>query len=607
MAGPYLKSGESIILTTDRVLIDDIEYDVILTSQRLALVDSGHTSDQPQVVLFASILSVKGGTTPAREPFITLTVIDPNGLEDSKILDLIFSQQPYEDRSAECDLWVQKLIEHIVSIRQEPAPVGKQQALVKSPGMHPTVRRFEAPEVPRPHSQVAQKSRRPSEDLLSALQVSSRETPDNEIDEPAARNDQIPPDNEYSVEEQETGPEIPAPSIEEVGTVSTPIPIEPVDLIKADTFGENTDVHGEVPPVGVSSPASVQDDEGVKTPKNPDTGVIPTPPSDELVPGVSGGEPESSVPARPDDGPVKEEPGLTDAMGPVEDMATLVPILPKTPLHPENPPEPEIPTTSVQNESAGLPAGEPDELSADKGTGEPALPEETPGLPAGAAPDHTDDADIPRPDSGIQTGLPDTVVFPVISDTDLSVAPETPPVKTPPVVQAPARQPPVLQSEKIPVRVTIAIVLVLLVIIGGMAILLMNPAGNTKGSDYPVATPTLTPLPITTAAPVVIPAEGVWVKVMYNGTYYGEYGNPGDLKEVRGTGEQIYAIKNGDALVQASFRKLDYSGDRMTVEVYNNGTMVTQVTKRAPSGTIAILVDPKTGNAPYVPVTSISP
>ena len=67
-----------------------------------------------------------------------------------------------------------------------------------------------------------------------------------------------------------------------------------------------------------------------------------------------------------------------------------------------------------------------------------------------------------------------------------------------------------------------------------------------------------------------------------------------------------YPIKNSNDLVQTSFRKLDYSGDSLTVEVYNNGTMVTQVTKRTPSGTIAILVDPKTGKAPYVPVTTIS-
>jgi hypothetical protein len=102
----------------------------------------------------------------------------------------------------------------------------------------------------------------------------------------------------------------------------------------------------------------------------------------------------------------------------------------------------------------------------------------------------------------------------------------------------------------------------------------------------------------------VIPTEGVWVKVMYNGTFVGTYGNPGDLREVRGTGEQIYAIKNTNDLVQASFTKQDDYGDILTVEVYNNGTRVTQVTKRTPGGTIAILVDPKTGKAPYVPVTT---
>ena len=160
---------------------------MILTSQRLALVDSGHTSEEPQVVPFATILSVKGGTTPAREPFITLTVIDPVGLEDSRTIDLIFSQQPYEDRAAECDLWVQKLIENIVSVRQEPAPAGKQAAPAKSRGMNPTVRRFEAPEMPRPHSEVARKSQGPSGELLSAMQKTAWDTQENLPEAPAGQ------------------------------------------------------------------------------------------------------------------------------------------------------------------------------------------------------------------------------------------------------------------------------------------------------------------------------------------------------------------------------------------------------------------------------------
>ena len=79
-----LKSGESIILTTDRVLIDDDEYDLILTSQRLALVDSDHTSDQPQVVPFATILSVKGGTTPRASRSSPLRLLIRSALRTQK-------------------------------------------------------------------------------------------------------------------------------------------------------------------------------------------------------------------------------------------------------------------------------------------------------------------------------------------------------------------------------------------------------------------------------------------------------------------------------------------------------------------------------------------
>jgi hypothetical protein len=215
-----------------------------------------------------------------------------------------------------------------------------------------------------------------------------------------------------------------------------------------------------------------------------------------------------------------------------------------------------------------------------------------------------DDTGIPRPEPGAQTGLPDTVVFPVISDASLSAVPETPPAETPPTVQVPARQPPAPQPGRIPVRVMAVIILVILAVIGGAVIILLHPAGNTGGPDHPAITPIQTLLPITTTVPVVIPTDGVWVKVTYNGTFVGTYGNPGDLREVRGTGEQVYAIKNTNDLVQASFTKQDDYGDILTVEVYNNGTRVTQVTKRTPGGTIAILVDPKTGKAPYVPVTT---
>jgi hypothetical protein len=124
-----------------------------------------------------------------------------------------------------------------------------------------------------------------------------------------------------------------------------------------------------------------------------------------------------------------------------------------------------------------------------------------------------------------------------------------------------------------------------------------------SGANNTVVVPIVTSPPVTTLVPQeVMPSQGVWVKVTYNGTYLGEYGNPGGLILVRGTGEQFYAIKNSSDLIQASFQKMDYSGDTLTVDIYNNGSLITDISKSAPEATIALLVDPKTGKPPYVPV-----
>ena len=153
-----------------------------------------------------------------------------------------------------------------------------------------------------------------------------------------------------------------------------------------------------------------------------------------------------------------------------------------------------------------------------------------------------------------------------------------------------------------------AVAIVLLIIIGAAAITFLYPAGNPTGPVHPVITPTLTPLPVTTIPATVIPLQGVWVKVTYNGTFIGSYGNPGPANqhEVRGTGEQVYPIMNSNDLVQASFTKQDYYGDTLIVEVYNNGTLVKQFKTSAPKGTISILVNSTTGKAPFVPVTTTS-
>ena len=199
----------------------------------------------------------------------------------------------------------------------------------------------------------------------------------------------------------------------------------------------------------------------------------------------------------------------------------------------------------------------------------------------GIVPVQAEDAVTFRPEAGEPTGIPDSVVFPVLSGTAPDVIPVPVSPTTPPAGAAPvARQPPVPQPKKKRAGMVVAIALVILVIIGVTAIILLpSLSENASVPSYPAITPTVAPQPVTTIPLAVTPPVGVWVKITYNGTYFGEYGNPGSLIEVRGTGVQFYAIKNSNGLVQATFRKLDYSGDTLTVEVYNNGTMVTHISK----------------------------
>ncbi|HVP97338.1 MAG TPA: hypothetical protein VMS83_09365 [Methanoregula sp.] len=532
MAGPYLKSGESIVLTTDRVLIDDTEYDLILTTQRLALVDSGHTSDQPQVVPFATIISVKGGSTPAREPVITLTITDPAVSDDTRTLDLIFSQQPYQDRSAECDLWVRKLIEHIVSVRQEPVSAGKQPAAGTSRGMNPSVRRFIAPDVPLPHTEVAE-NRKPSEELLRAIQGTDWESGNTGVDAQTAEEPEVPEPTVVPTPEEERLPPSPPP--------------EQGDSLAA------ADAALQIPGVMEREPAATAN-----------TGALPSDepaPDRENLPAEEFGEP-TTVPATPFKELVPEESGTVR----------------------------EVPSIPPPEETKIGPAIDLEELSRQIEQIVPLRPEEAGG---------------PGPEAGEPVGIPESVIFPVLTGeaSDTGHPATTPPI--PPERGEPASGKPPRMPKRRPPATVAAIAIVLLVIIGGITLVLLLPAWeNQAGSEYSPATPGVTLQPVTTATPITIPPGGVWVKVSYNGTYYGKYGNPGSLIEVRGTGEQVYPVKNSNDLVEASFRKLDYSGDNMTVEIYNNGEMVKQAFKTSPAGEIDLLVNSTTGKPPFVPVTT---
>ncbi|MDD4138104.1 MAG: hypothetical protein PHT99_09480, partial [Methanoregula sp.] len=75
-------------------------------------------------------------------------------------------------------------------------------------------------------------------------------------------------------------------------------------------------------------------------------------------------------------------------------------------------------------------------------------------------------------------------------------------------------------------------------------------------------------------------------------------GNPGFLHPVSGSGNRTFAILMTSDIVQATIQKQDYSGDVMTVGIYNNSTLLAEKTVTAPMGEINLLIDTKTSSPP---------
>jgi hypothetical protein len=120
----------------------------------------------------------------------------------------------------------------------------------------------------------------------------------------------------------------------------------------------------------------------------------------------------------------------------------------------------------------------------------------------------------------------------------------------------------------------------LILAVAGGAFFYSQPGWGTQESPPPVAAtpPAVQQTPV--LPPAVIPQNGVWVKVAYNGSYIGSVGNPGSLDHVGGSGDRFFRIRDSEGLVQASFQKQDYSGKTLALEVYRDGEMVCNRTVR---------------------------
>ncbi len=328
MDSPYLESGESIILTTDRVSINSQQYDLLLTTKYLILIDIRYALFHPQKIPLQSILSVKAGKIATGDLAITLYFSDTGLTGRSDRMNLIFSRQPGEQRDRERDEWLKNLMDFVVAGRQET--IGPGTAPINQDiGIRPATRRHIAPEMQLPHSTIIESRPAPielaiihdePEEVVSLKEPSSgagvaeltgEESSDVLSEVP------VSPDRVMPVE-----PEIPAPGV-------------PPEEINGSDIPENADA-GEIPADSEEHPASrdrespaipesivpIPSREDVTGPVHPDTPIFGETPTDLKVEPLSldrvPEEPESIVPI----------PSREDVTGPVHPD---IPIFEETP------------------------------------------------------------------------------------------------------------------------------------------------------------------------------------------------------------------------------------------------------------------------------------
>jgi hypothetical protein len=212
--------------------------------------------------------------------------------------------------------------------------------------------------------------------------------------------------------------------------------------------------------------------------------------------------------------------------------------------------------------------------------------------------------------AGVAASASPAVIWPVLPNTDSPLAP----IQIPAPDQPPSSPPPVPSSpvSKLPGNLSIVLlVIVILAFIAGLVIVAnLTPGQTTPGTNattpvktIPVihATPKPTVLPTivtTTTLPpgptqVPIPSAGVYVRVIYPGTFTGVIGTPGNQFNVNDSGDQLYTISTTDGIVAVSVQKKDGSADKITAEIFKNGIMVKSSSTTTPKGTLEIQFDLK--------------
>jgi hypothetical protein len=121
----------------------------------------------------------------------------------------------------------------------------------------------------------------------------------------------------------------------------------------------------------------------------------------------------------------------------------------------------------------------------------------------------------------------------------------------------------------------------------------LHMTGTERSINDVVATPVPTQPPVSWITDVnrpqiSIPPNGVWVLVQYPGNFSGYVSEHGRIIEVSGSGAKWYQLPVTNPVIDGSIAKLDGSSDKMDVDVYKDGNLISRSITRAPYGLIEL-------------------
>ena len=648
MDSPYFERGESIILTTDRVSINSAQYDVLLTTRYLVLVDVRYARFEPQKIPLLAILSVKGGKTLTGDLVITLYFSDTS-LTGSGQMNLIFSQYPGERRDRERDEWLKNLMERIVAIRQETIG-SKTIAPEQGIGIRPVTRCTIAPEMQPPHTTVIDISPEPvevsiihDEPASPALEepvevVSVADATHPEVAPIEEKSDTIITDTEpQTLSETGESPTSPEEQFEPIGDegVTHPGVMPPeeeqniITVTELQTLPETsespTSSEEQFEPIGdegvthpgVMPPEEEQNIITVTEPQTlPETSESPTSPEEQVEPFGS------------------EDVSPPDVMPPEEEQDIITDTEPQTLQESGEPPASlEEPVELIGDDDVAPPdvvreeewhPSIPDTLSSDlsENSESPTSledPAELVRILKTTHPEVTPAEDEPKKTSSTFSAPQEQAIVELTPEREEAEASETvpgersepgepgtqPPADIPP--DTPGSPPSPVVFRNLHKAFIIAMVILILGIAGAMVLFpdyLASPAKGIFPVQNPAIAETTLPAPSSQLTPaptrIVIPPTGVWVRVNYTQNYRGRLGNPGSLRGVTGSGDRFYLVDEKNRLVQVQMYKTDNTGNMLTVELYRNGEVIHRRSTTSPMGGIELLIDAETGNPPGI-------